>query len=111
MTADSGRCNAAATGGCAGQKWSHPPISDLVVGFGEMESILPRGDIVATPPRTASGRLLVNGAGQALLPDGAIVVNVARGVLLYDGVLLAELGSGGLRREVVHVFASELGVG
>ena len=79
-----------------------------VVGFGEMESILPHGDIVVvTAPLTASTRQLMDAARLALLPDGAIVVNVARGALLDERALLAELDSGRLRGAALDVFASE----
>ncbi|MBC8087327.1 MAG: D-2-hydroxyacid dehydrogenase [Phycisphaerae bacterium] len=85
-----------------------PTGFEQVVGFGEMESILPQGDIVVvTAPLTASTRLLMNGARLALLPDGAIVVNVARGALLDEDALLAELNSGRLRGAALDVFASE----
>ena len=86
-----------------------PPAGfETVVGFGEMESILPQGDIVVvTAPFTAVTKGLINRARLALLPDGAIVVNVARGALLDEDALLAELDSGRLRGAALDVFAVE----
>jgi phosphoglycerate dehydrogenase-like enzyme len=85
-----------------------PAGFDQVVGFGEMESILPEGDIVViTAPLTTSTHHLMDAARLALLPDGAIVVNVARGALLDERALLKELDSGRLRGAALDVFASE----
>jgi phosphoglycerate dehydrogenase-like enzyme len=85
-----------------------PAGFETVVGFGEMESILPEGDIVVlAAPVTAVTKGLMDAARLSLLPDGAIVVNVARGALLDESALLAELDSGRLRGAALDVFAVE----
>lgn len=85
-----------------------PAGFERVVGFDELESILPEGDIaVVTAPLTASTRQLMDSARLALLPEGAIVVNVARGALLDESALLAELQSGRIRGAALDVFGKE----
>ena len=81
---------------------------EMVVGFGEMESILPLGDIaVITAPLTPATQKLMDAKRLALLPDGAIVVNVARGALLDEAALLRELDSERLRGAALDVFDGE----
>lgn len=85
-----------------------PAGFERVVGFDEMESILPEGDIVViTAPLTSATLRLMDRARLALLPDGAIVVNVTRGALMDEEAPQAELDSGRLRGAALDVFASE----
>ncbi|MEP6764921.1 MAG: NAD(P)-dependent oxidoreductase [Gemmatimonadaceae bacterium] len=85
-----------------------PAGFENVVGFDEMQSILPFGDIaVITAPLTPATRKLMDAKRLALLPDGAIVVNVARGALLDEEALLCELDSERLRGAALDVFEGE----
>lgn len=85
-----------------------PEGFETVVGFHEMETILPSGDVVIiTAPLTAETRQFMDAGRLALLPDGAIVVNVSRGAVLDEAALLRELDSGRLRGAVLDVFATE----
>ena len=71
---------------------------DGVHAFTEIDTLLPRADVVITVvPATDETRGMIDAPFLARMKDGALLVNVARGVVVRTDALMAECASGRLR--------------
>jgi phosphoglycerate dehydrogenase-like enzyme len=70
----------------------------LVHAFGDLDSLLPRAEIVILIlPSTAETYRLIGARQLALMPQGALLVNAARGPVVDTDALVAALQSGRIR--------------
>ena len=85
-----------------------PADFDEVVKIEEIESVLPRADILAlTLPGTAETNNLISAERIAMMHDGAFIVNVGRGNCIDQDAVIDALNSGHLAGAALDVFREE----
>lgn len=84
------------------------PFFDEVLPLEELETVLPRADVlVLTIPLTDGTRHLIDSTKLERLKAGAVLVNIARGAVVDTESLIAALRTGHLGGAVLDVFEEE----
>ena len=85
-----------------------PADFDEVVKIGDIESVLPRADVLAlTLPGTAETNNLISAERIAMLKQGSFIVNVGRGNCIDQDAVIQALHDGHLAGAALDVFREE----